>query len=187
LIDGSKSRKTKVINIVAGPGVGKSVLAAQIFAKMKIDGYNIELVGEYAKELVYTHKVELLNNQHLVSYFQKEMLKMVDGEVDYIVTDGSILNGLAYNILHKHNITKFQETEDKIIEYYNEFDNILIYLERNLEYKYQSEGRVQNSIEEASKVDKVLTDRLDTNSIEYKRFLNTQDSFEQIINYIKSF
>ncbi len=45
--------RLKVINLWAGPGAGKSTTAAGLFNLMKIRGYNVELVTEFAKEMVY--------------------------------------------------------------------------------------------------------------------------------------
>ena len=179
-------RKTKIINIVAGAGVGKSVLASQIFHQMKIDGCSIEFVGEYAKELVYEKNFELLNNQHYVSYKQKEMLKALVGKVDYIVTDGSILHGLVYNILHKDNISNIEKTEKKILEFYNEFDNITFFLQRNKNYDYENNGRIQ-TFDEAIKIDSILEDMLKKHKITYKSFFNSKENFTKIMNYIKSY
>ena len=45
-----------IINIFGGPGVGKSTVAADLFVIMKKEGYSVELVTEYAKELTYEKK-----------------------------------------------------------------------------------------------------------------------------------
>ena len=39
----------KIINLIGEPSAGKSTIAAELFAKMKKAGYNVELVTEYAK------------------------------------------------------------------------------------------------------------------------------------------
>jgi len=41
--------KTKVINLFAGPGAGKSTTAAGLFAEMKRANVDVELVTEYVK------------------------------------------------------------------------------------------------------------------------------------------
>lgn len=41
------------INLLGGPGLGKSTLAAFIFQQMKKEGYKIELVTEYIKTWTY--------------------------------------------------------------------------------------------------------------------------------------
>lgn len=43
---------TSVINLIGGPGSGKSTTAAGLFFRMKSMGVRCELVTEYAKELV---------------------------------------------------------------------------------------------------------------------------------------
>ena len=48
-----KLMKTIVINLIGSPGTGKSTLASELFSKMKWQGYDVELVSEYAKELVW--------------------------------------------------------------------------------------------------------------------------------------
>ena len=44
---------TIIINMISGPGSGKSVLAAELFVEMKKQGYNVEFLQEYAKKLVW--------------------------------------------------------------------------------------------------------------------------------------
>lgn len=46
----------KVINLFGGPGIGKSTLAAGLFEHMKIAGFNVELVNEYAKDMVWEQR-----------------------------------------------------------------------------------------------------------------------------------
>ena len=45
--------KTIVINLIGSPGTGKSTLASELFSKMKWKGHDVELVSEYAKELIH--------------------------------------------------------------------------------------------------------------------------------------
>ena len=42
-----------VINLLGGPGCGKSTVAAGIFHQLKSLGYSTELVTEYVKDIVY--------------------------------------------------------------------------------------------------------------------------------------
>lgn len=41
---------TLVVNLFGGPGSGKSTGAAYVFARLKMLGYNAELVTEFAKD-----------------------------------------------------------------------------------------------------------------------------------------
>ena len=38
--------KTTVINLIGAPGTGKSTLASELFALMKWQGYDVEIVSE---------------------------------------------------------------------------------------------------------------------------------------------
>lgn len=57
----SEKRKTCVINIIGGPGLGKTTMAALIFANLKKKGFIVEYVQEYAKKLVWQKKFSKLN------------------------------------------------------------------------------------------------------------------------------
>ncbi|TYO65512.1 hypothetical protein FXV83_16395 [Bradyrhizobium hipponense] len=52
-----------VINLIGGPGSGKSTTAAGLFFLMKLAGLKAELVVEYAKELSYDENWSTLKNQ----------------------------------------------------------------------------------------------------------------------------
>lgn len=45
-----------IVNMLAGPGAGKSTLSAQLFAELKMRGVCSELVAEYAKEWAWEGK-----------------------------------------------------------------------------------------------------------------------------------
>jgi predicted ATPase len=57
------NKQLKVINLYGGPGTGKSTTAAALFALMKREGYNVELVTEFAKDLVWTERNKELGDQ----------------------------------------------------------------------------------------------------------------------------
>ena len=90
-------KKTKVINFIGGSGAGKSTMAAMTFAELKMRHHSVEYVQEYAKTLVWKELYHELDNQYQVSTEQYNMIKAVDGKVDYIVTDSPLVVGLFYN------------------------------------------------------------------------------------------
>lgn len=134
---------TKVINIIGAPGVGKSTFAAKLFAEMKAQGFSCELVQEFAKEMVYANNDKLRNDQLIVMAEQYRRTFVLDGKVDYIITDSPILLGVIYNRLTTKPYPP--ETFDKVCtQAFNRFDNINIMLAHNLERPYQQQGRIEN-------------------------------------------
>jgi len=88
-----------IIQIIAGPGAGKTTVAALLFAKMKLCNptLRIEYVQEYAKKLVWRRDFEALNDQYQVSRKQYMLFDAMKDEVDVIITDTSLLIGLYHN------------------------------------------------------------------------------------------
>lgn len=52
-----------VINLWGGPGCGKSTTMARIFSELKVKGYNVEMVSEFAKDLVYEKRDETMKDE----------------------------------------------------------------------------------------------------------------------------
>ena len=177
--------KTKVINFVASPSTGKSLMAALIFSELKMRHYKAEYVQEYAKTLVWQDRLDDLANQYNVSLEQYRMIKSVNGKVNYICLDSPLLLGLFYNRDHPENVCNVEKTENMILSKMSEFDNIYIFLERNEEFPYETEGRIHN--EEQSKViSSQLLALLDEFGIEYKSFKSDKKNVSAILDYILS-
>jgi len=174
---------TTIINFISGPGVGKSVMTSDLFVKMKCSEYNCEIVPEYAKSLVWTNQQELLNDQYNISYNQYLLFRSINNNVDYIITDGSLIHGLAYNILNKHNVSDQKRTHNSILKWFHEFDNINIFLTRNKNIKHETIGR-NESEDEAIRVDKILEFVLLDNNIEHFKIDADVDNTLKIINLL---
>lgn len=86
---------TTVINYWGGPGSGKSTRAAEHYVALKKAGHSVELVREYAKDLVYkgeiaeTPQAKITGQQCIRQY-------RLYRKVDFIVTDSPVLIGLVY-------------------------------------------------------------------------------------------
>jgi len=129
-------KKTLVINVIGGPGIGKTTISALLFANLKIKGYVCEYVQEYAKKLVWTKDFDTLNNQYSVSREQFRLLNQIDGHVDFLVTDGPLIHGIYYNKYNMDNTSNVDKTEKYILECISKFNNINIVLER-VDRKYE--------------------------------------------------
>jgi uridine kinase len=182
-------KKTYIINLLGGPGCGKSTLAALIFAKLKLheNKYSVEYVQEYAKYLVWTKQFDILNNQYYVTQYQYKHLKQMNEHVDFIVTDGPLIQGIYYNMHNKENISNVEKTEAYMTKCHNEFNNINIFLKRG-DHDYETQGRLQTE-EESREIDVILQHLLKQKGIDFKIFdanVN-EDNINGIIDYITSF
>ena len=181
-------KKTYIINLIGGPGVGKSILSALIFAKLKLhkNKYLVEYVQEYAKYLVWTKQFDILNNQYYVTQYQYKLLKQMNECVDFIVTDGPLIQGMYYNMHNKDNISNVEKTEKYMIECHNEFNNINIFLNRG-DYEYETQGRLQTE-EESIEIDVILKHLLKQQKIEYTIFDAdaTDENINKIIDFIEN-
>ena len=143
-----EDNKLKVINLVGGPGAGKSTIALGLGYLMKLDGYNVELAREYAKKLVYEDNMKTLANQDYVFAKQLKKLRDLVGEVDYAITDSPLLLSQLYNKDQSDLIFK-----SYIQARYEGFVNILVWVNRP--ESYQAEGRLHNK-EQAKRIDEAL-------------------------------
>ena len=157
-----KPRETLVINLFAGPGAGKTTCAWEIAEKLKKLGYVTEYVGEYAKELVWEGREDLLDgsaaNQAMVYAEQKHRVDRLIGKVDFVVTDSPILLSKVYL---KEPDPVF---EKRIVDEFNEYHNFCIFVERGA--RYEKEGRLQTE-EQSKELDRSVKALLEDNGIYY--------------------
>ena len=153
-------RNTLYVNLISGPGAGKSTLAAGLYWYMKTQSYNnlvIELVREYAKDLVWLGDTNLLRNQPHVTQKQYERMIMLKDKVDIAITDSPLLLGLVYGDYPPNFI-------DNVIAMHKEFLNINIFIKRNL--PYEETGRLQSE-KQALEKDREIRKIYDDNHISY--------------------
>lgn len=175
-------KNSVVINFIGGPGAGKTIMAASLFIELKIRGLSVEYVQEVAKTLVWTKQFDEINNQHALSHKQYKILDMINGHVDYIITDGPLLNGLYYNQYNTHNVCDIKKTKQFIIDCHNKFININIYIKKG-NFKYETVGRMQTE-NEAKIIEKKLEIMLQQNNIPYKSYIANTNNIVDIANYV---
>lgn len=128
--------KTRVINLFGGPGVGKSTTAAGVFQYLKQRMVSVELVTEFAKDLVWQNSTDVLHCQPYIFGEQYLRFWRLLNKVDYIVTDSPLLLTIVYN----HNV--FPYLNDMATALFKEFDNRNFVLERKK--PYVGVGRLQS-------------------------------------------
>lgn len=167
----------KVINFWAGPGSGKSTTAAGLFYEMKKQGYEVELVTEYAKDMTWEERFNVLTDQLYVLAKQNRRIHRLSGKVDWVITDSPILMGLMYKPQN------YYESFNKFIfEVWNSYENLSFLLSRD--FDYNPNGRNQ-TYEEAIDIDNRIHKFLNENNIPYH--LVTNDPSVDRISYIMSF
>ncbi|MDD3397465.1 MAG: AAA family ATPase [Clostridia bacterium] len=130
-----------VINLYGAPGVGKSTLAAELFAELKKRNISTEITLEFAKELVYNEDKRLLSDQLIVLAEQYRRIFVLNGKVDFIITDSPVLLSVFYNRLNKSYPEQyFSEIARNA---HNKFNNINIMIERNFGYNCQGRNQTE--------------------------------------------
>lgn len=163
----------KVINVLGGPGKGKSTLASGLFCKMKMEGYDVELVTEYAKQLVWSKRFDELDNQVYVTAKQFHHQYILEGEVEYMVTDSPIILGAIYE---KGSLKYF---DPLVLELFNKFDNMNFFITEN-KGRYSNKGRRQNR-EESDAVSAKIAHFLEQYRIPHIDVAINMD-FDKVIN-----
>ena len=169
--------KTTIINILGGAGVGKSTLASLLYVKMKISQNlkNVEIVGEFAKSLVYQKKLDKLKDQLYVTKRQIKLLKPYLNNVPIIVTDSPLILGKFYS-----NKTQKQKVKKLIKKTLKNVNEINIFIERNQDIDFETFGRI-HSLEQSIKIDKKMKKMLQSkNYFVYKHGDNIDNLISKI-------
>jgi hypothetical protein len=156
---------TKVINIIGGPGSDKSLFSAAIILHLNLRHKTVETIPDYAKSLVWQQNFEVLKNQYFIAQRQFEMLNLLDGQVQFLITECSLPQVMYYNENYSDNICDVAKTRAQILAWYKQHDNVNIFVERG-EKKYVHTGRFQDE-EQARAIDRGLRSLLVREGIKY--------------------
>jgi len=145
---------TKVINVIGGPGSQKSLFTAAIILQLHLHHKTVELVPDYSKSLVWQKDYEALRNQYKIAQQVHQMLELLDGQVQYLVTESSLPQLLYYNETYPDNICDVGKTRKQILDWYRLYNNVNILAERD-DRPYIRSGRFQDETQ-AKEVDRGL-------------------------------
>jgi hypothetical protein len=145
---------TQVINIIGGPGCDKSLYSAAIILYLNQHHKTVETIPDYAKSLVWQQNFEVLKNQYFIAQRQFEMLSLLDGQVQFLITECSLPQILYYNEYYEENICDIAKTRAQILNWYKQHNNVNILVERG-DKKYIHTGRFQDE-EQARAIDRGL-------------------------------
>ena len=169
------------INLFGGPGCGKSTMAANVFAYLKKQGTEIELVDEYVKSWAWEGRE--VNPFDQVYLFAKQMRKeylVLSSSSNMIITDSPLCLSIAYG--KKYKFKNWQQLQIIANKFEQEFPSLNFFLVRDgCEYKH--DGRFE-TYEEALEVDRLIMSHMDEQGIEYSSV--NFDDVETVIDVIVS-
>ena len=169
----------QVINLFGGPGAGKSTTAAGLFYEMKKMRLEVELVTEYAKDMVWEGRHNILEDQiYIFAKQQRRISRLRDHRIDWVITDSPIALGLVY--LRDGALS--DNFRDLVMEVFDSFENHNFLLQRNFEYN--PIGRNQKDLEEAGIYDQKVASLLDARDIPFRTIVGGEWAVTRILEGI---
>lgn len=166
------------VNFYGGAGIGKSTLAAEVFSELKKLGIKTELAGEYAKELSYERAYNIMHDQlYLFAEQAHRLLMFKEYGVQVAVCDSPLLLNIAYADSATSPVLK-----DLIVDTYNRYDNIDMFLERREDYwiKDHRDGDINSAILMDKKILQILNKY--SNNLLSRTFAGTPEWLAKEIN-----
>ncbi len=172
-------RKIRRINFYAASGCGKSTLAAEVYARLKRSGYNVELVREVIKLMAYQGRFPKSFKQGKVFFDQLDLEDDHLEHVDLIVSDSPLHMNVAYSLHYGFECTS------ELLSIANKFDckfpSVNYWSYRKWEYNVA--GRYQNE-DESKVLDKIIRD-VAVNNIDGSRVFFDDMTLEDLIAHIR--
>jgi hypothetical protein len=157
---------TQVINVIGGPGCDKSLYTAALVLNFHLRHKTVETIPDFAKSLVWQRDFEALRNQHFIAQQQYRMIEILDGQVQFLVTECSLPQLLYYNENYPDNICDVAKTRAQILDWHGQCNNVNLLVERDLDRKYVRSGRFQDE-DQAREVDAGLRALLEREGIAF--------------------
>jgi nicotinamide riboside kinase len=144
------------INLLSGPGVGKSTMAARIYSALKIKGRDIELVREHVKNWVYEERAPKSFDQVFLfgAQMRAEDIVLRSG-VEILVTDSPLFLSICY--AEAYETPGWRHLLPLCDEFEGAYPSVDIFLERRS--PYEPKGRFQDE-GKAMKMDDLIRTRL---------------------------
>lgn len=133
------------IHLMGPPGVGKSALAHAITAKLKLAGESVEMVQEYAKELLWDNQLHP-SKQSLTTSEQIRREDRLRGKVAIIVTDSPPILGVIYA-----NPGDREPLRQAVNSLTSSWTIAAYLLDRDFEKGYEQRGRKESPVESRQK------------------------------------
>lgn len=149
--------KIRRICLYGGSGLGKSVVAAHLFAELKKLHINIELITEVVKPLAIQKRFPKSFDQFKILGKQIAKEDNILPYIDYIITDSPVLLNAAYS--KYYNCSYWKQCEEVAILFEQQYPGLHILLTRD-GLPYDTCGRFQNETQ-AKEMDENIKQLLD--------------------------
>jgi hypothetical protein len=174
---------SKIINLFAGPGTGKTAIAAGVLYELKKRHISCDAPYEFPKVLAWDDNQSAIKDQLYVLANQHRGIVQSFGKVEYIVMDSPIILSLIYKNYYngtEYPSSLYTELFDKmVLDIHSQYENLNIVLKRgmgvfNKTERYQDLGQ---SIE----LDYMIMDTLDLNEIPYMELEVDENTVNRIL------
>lgn len=143
------------INLLGGPGSGKSTTAAWLFSILKENHISVELVTEYVKAWAcQKRQVSSFDQVYLLGKQMQYEYRFLNSGIKHIITDSPVFLSAVYSEVYYKELNISKPILDLVDAYEKQFPSVNIFLNRKNK-PYIQEGRYQN-YEDAKKVDELI-------------------------------
>jgi hypothetical protein len=177
---------SKIINLFAGPGVGKTSIASGLLYQLKKRHISCDAPYEFPKVLAWDENHSAIKDQLYVIANQHRGIVKSWGKVDYIILDSPILLSLVYKNYYdkdEYPSNLYKESFDKmVLDIHLQYDNLNILLKRGNGVHNEKE-RYQN-LEQSIDLDNRIKNILDINKLEYIEIEVNDDTVNNILKLL---
>ncbi len=170
-----EKNKTLVVNLLGGPGCGKSSLAYGLTSKLKWKGIDCELASEFAKDLVWEKRNKTFENQIYIFGKQHHRIFRLLGQVQVVITDSPLFLTPIYDP------EKRESLKSLVINEINKCNNLNIVVDRVKQYN--PNGRKHN-LKEAEKIDELVIDFLVENKFYFYLTEGSEKGLDNLVNLV---
>jgi adenylate kinase family enzyme len=178
---------SRLINLMGGPGTGKSSIAAGLLHQLKKRHISCDAPYEFPKVLAWDENHSAIKDQLYVIANQHRGIVKSWGKVDYIILDSPILLSLVYkNYYDDRNdypSNLYKESFDKmVLDIHLQYNNLNILLKRGNGVHNEKE-RYQN-LEQSIDLDNRIKNILHFNKLEYIEIEVNDDTVNNILKLL---
>lgn len=145
-----KGKRTLVVHLIGGPGVGKSTISLGVGYHLKLltakHGKTVEVVPEVAKEYVWRGQVDALQYQQIMLGRQIEAMMPLLGKVDIMICDGPLVLSCVYA-----QPEDYTSIHDQVKALHRYFDSVAYYLDRCIPFSQVGRAHTPDQLSDVDK------------------------------------